>query len=316
MKIGLLASRPHYLEHLAPIWAGLPDDLKGTYRPPETMGLRNTWPDPDVTLVASFEDMQYVTGPIIYVEHGAGQTYQGINVGNYSGGTGRDRCILFIVPNDTCADKNDAADPRTPNAVVGVPKLDSRHTAMLGQPLCRPMPEHPRVAVTFHWPCKVLPETDTALPYYREILPELGRTFDMLGHAHPRWLASLRHVYNLSDISYTSDPWRVLDEADILVADTTSLAYEFSSLGKPTVWLNTPEYRRDVHHGLRWWDNIPGVQVDSPDDLVQAIQIAHRQGQTMAWAEQRRDLTKQVYAHTDGTATARAIEAILNVTGS
>ena len=47
--------------------------------------------------------------------------------------------------------------------------------------------------------------------------------------------------------------------------------FEAASVGIPVVAMNAPAYRRDVHHGLRFWDAVPGPQVDDTDQLLATI---------------------------------------------
>lgn len=307
--IGLLASRSHYLDHLQPIWDCLPDNLKGRYQPPQSLR-GNPAEQDDLILVASADDLQAVETKAVLVEHGAGQSYVGIDSASYGGGIDRDRVALFIVPNQQVADRNLARYPDAPNAVVGCPKLDKHHVR-LGDAR-RIMPGNPLIGLTWHWPCKVCPETDTALPWYRPVLGSFAREFNVLGHAHPKWQGGLHHIYDLHQIPDTDDPDRILSECDVLVCDNSSLGAEFMSLDKPVVWLNSPEYRRDVDHGGRFW-SWPGLQVDEPHQLSPAVRRTLIEGHNASWIGARHMATDRVYAHTDGTATARAVEAILDL---
>jgi glycosyltransferase involved in cell wall biosynthesis len=109
------------------------------------------------------------------------------------------------------------------------------------------------------------------------------------------------------------DQWpdvdRVLSEADLLVVDNSSCAFEMAAIGKPVVLLNLPSYRRDVEHGLRFWSHPPGIQVDHPSELADAICLAlkdppaHRAIRARAVAE--------AYAYVDGHASERAATAIM-----
>jgi hypothetical protein len=55
--------------------------------------------------------------------------------------------------------------------------------------------------------------------------------------------------------------------ANLLICDNSSLMYEMSYLGRNVVALNAPWYRRDVEHGLRFWQ-WRGIQVDTPEELL------------------------------------------------
>jgi hypothetical protein len=54
----------------------------------------------------------------------------------------------------------------------------------------------------------------------------------------------------------------------MLIADNTSMLYEFAYLGRPTAVLNAPWYRREASHGLRFWDAIPGQMFDDPHQAL------------------------------------------------
>jgi len=90
-----------------------------------------------------------------------------------------------------------------------------------------------------------------------------------------------------------------------------STLYEFAATGRPVVVLNCPRYRRDVHHGLRFWDHIPGIQCDTPEDLPGAIELALEDPPELR--EMREEAIAAVYPQHDGHATDRAVETLLGV---
>jgi len=127
--IDAYGSLPHYCAHIAPVWDQLPDQLRGEWLDPRRLHRR----DPSRTvLVASWRDAQQVApSPLVYLEHGAGQSYdgdpRGVGNGSYSGGAGLERVVLFLCPSDRVADRWRAVYPSAGVAVVGCPKLDRWH---------------------------------------------------------------------------------------------------------------------------------------------------------------------------------------------
>lgn len=326
--IDCYASQPQYVEHLAPIWRALPDDLRGTFMASGMAAhratqlgvrlgqLRRERGVAPLTLVASYMDEQYVRPrPVVLVEHGAGQSYghDGAHHPAYPGGKSRDAVCLFVCPNEATARRWWDMYPDTPTAVVGCPYLDPWHGDGKRETIVRNDP--PLVVFSFHWDCPVVSESRSAFTHYMEELKRLAkmtpeeRGFQMAGHAHPR-ATDVMAFWRKWDVRYMDRFAEVLDYADMFVADNTSCLFEFASTGRPVVVLNAPWYRRDVHHGQRFWEWADvGVQVGDPEYLLGGTRLALHHD---TWAQRRQAVVEQVYAYTDGHAAERAVAAIVS----
>lgn len=208
-----------------------------------------------------------------FMEHGAGQAYLGDRAGirhsSYAGGADREDVELFLVPNEYSADLWRQAYPAARVVVVGSPKLEDL-------PAREPGPV-PTVAISFHWPAFVAPEAGTAIAHYFLALPELAQAFNVIGHAHPKgdWPARAERYYRRAGIPFVADFHDVCRRADVYVCDNSSTLFEFAATGRPVVVLNSPAFRRNIHHGGRFWDwSTIGIQVDEPAELVPAVRRA------------------------------------------
>lgn len=260
MKVHWLASKPHYAEHIVAVWKHLPEAYRGqhltTFR-----AARDTDPD-DFIMVGGYIDIARAEGRrVVYVEHGAGQKYEGLPKGerHYHGSEHPENVVAYISPRDDVADSWGR-----PAIAAGAPVCDP-------YPLGDMMDGDPKVAITFHWDCKLLPETRSALDHYVHDLGRIVRElrqqgFRVYGHHHPRD-ARLPKIWKNLQVQQVPVEW-VRFNAGILIADNTSLAYEMLYLRRKVVTLNAPWYRRGVEHGLRFWSHVPGVQVDSTDELL------------------------------------------------
>lgn len=337
--IDAVACEPQFVDHAAPIWLALPPEHRGTFyaeaalipraasygidaRPVDAAAIRSSGPPPAArpgpgprALVVSVGDTKVARRlgyrRFAFAEHGAGQAYigqRGINGRHpsYSGGADREDTELFLVPNEYSADLWRRAYPGACVAVVGSPRLDA-----LGR-LSRPTAgEPPVVALSFHWPAYVAPEAGTALGHYGAVLPELARRFRLIGHAHPKgdWPDRMARVYRRAGIEFVRDFSEVVQRASLYVCDNSSTLFEFAALRRPVVVLNCPDYRRNVHHGLRFWDAAHvGLNCDQPGDLADTIERALIDPPEVR--ARREDALGIVYAYRSGAAR-RAADALV-----
>jgi hypothetical protein len=291
---------PQFLDHLGPIWAALPDRGRFLVEPAlvdyaasRGIGAESidrpafipAYPAPrhdgPPCLVASYGDIKGARrlgyGPFVFVEHGAGQAYAGARGsqarnGSYAGGQDRDDVDLFLVPNETCAAMWRAAYPKARVETVGCAKLDG---------LPRRIPDgQTTVALSFHWPAYgISPEAGNAIGTFGPVIGALAKRFHVIGHSHPKgdWPVRMQREYRRWGIEFVADFEEVCRRADVYVCDNSSTLFEFASTGRPVVVLNAQEYRKNVNHGLRFWDAADvGIQVDDPALLGDAVEEALR----------------------------------------
>lgn len=309
LSIDLSTSYTHYREHLEPIWRLLPEDLRGT-----DWGDRPSRQRDRIHLVAGYADIERNPyNKFVYVEHGAGQQYVDLARGadaHYSGGRGHQHTVMFLCPNQDVADRWLSSYPLKPAAVVGCPRLDDWHAGR------RPSGDPKTVVITFHWDAAFtgVPETKSAFGWYMSSLLDFVQKWTrmgwtVLGHHHPRYpaLAAFWRLPEMVEagVQPTPNVADVLDRASVIIADNTSLQAEFMSLGRKVVWLNHPEYRREVQHGGRFWTwpQRAGVQIESPSHLLQ-LDLAELE--TATW---------HPYAYADGHASERSVEALISILG-
>ncbi len=244
------ASRDHYADHLAPVASRL-DDVS-----------------PDVALVASYRDLctaRKKHDRIVLMQHGIGQSYSDA-MPAYPGGRDNDSVGLFLVPGEQPAKRWRDAYPRAAVEVVGSPRLDDLPD--------RIGPPGRVVAVTFHWDNYQYPESRSAFDYFRPALRDLAERFEVIGHGHPR-ARPVHRFWESIGVEYVPSFDEVCRRADVLAFDNTSAGFEFAATGRPVVVMSPPWYRRDVSHGLRFWDaaNV-GTEATTPGSLRPAVERA------------------------------------------
>lgn len=298
--IDVAGRESQFREHLWPVYRALPDEIRGRWHGGQ---LDRSPLRAEVTLVASWGDYKRVQGRVLFLEHGVGTNYG--DHPSFPGGSGKDRVELFLNANHLSSAHNERTYPKAKHAVIGAPKMDEwagyRHVPN----------DPPVVALAFAERNNGVPEGKSAHPHYTKALRELVRNAPVrfIGHGHPRSWAKWSRFWKMIRVEPVQDFREVLQRADVYCVDASSTAYEFASTGRPVVSLNAPWYRRDVHHGVRFWQYVPGIQVDDPAHLPGAIMRALAgEGEDL-----RREAVDAVHPIRDGTATKRAVKAILEV---
>lgn len=304
--LDIIATHEHYLDHVLPIR----DELVARGVPVRVLeSAEEIKPRRGIALVASYGDLKLARAAgrsCIYMEHGAGQSYSNTH-GSYAGSGARNGVVAFLNPGHHVAKANMARHPRIPSYAVGVPKLDKWHR-QTGRESAR------TVCISFHWDCRICPESRSAFTHYEAILQELAESehFTLIGHCHPRARAKVLPVYERLGIEFVERFDDVLERADLYVCDNSSTIYEFASVDRPVVLLNAPWYRKQVNHGLRFWrESRVGIVCDDPHDLHGKILEALEDTRERKVA--RRASVSRVYYYTDGLASHRAADAIQEV---
>jgi hypothetical protein len=248
-------------------------------------------------------DFLHPSQQYVYVEHGAGQCYEGVHP-SHAGAGGMGGVVGFVCPSERVAARWRWNYPYTPTIAAGCPKMDPWHRGE------RPIPVDKTVAITFHWEHNISQFSRTAFKHYKRELHHVvdawrNQGWYVVGHAHPKAAQDLQPFWINLGVEYIPTLDEVFDRAHILVADNTSALPEFMSLGRPVIMLNAPWYDRSKHVGNRFWEwNKAGLMVDNPHALLEV---------DLDWlvfedtfAAGRREVVSSVYAHTDGRASERA----------
>ncbi len=325
-------SHAHFARHVAPVAAalrtmGVEVDEYSRHGDAGPVMRSSVVQHAELALVANWDDAQrFYKVPLVYLEHGAGQTYVGVDGHGYSGAAGLGHVQLFVCPNDAVAARWRHRYPEASAVTVGCPALDLHSEPSASQrhdDAPEVTPPEGIVAFTFHWRCTICTETMPAAPHYMAALPAVlgalaASGVAVVGTGHPRNRTRYRRMWRDLGVTYVADPDEVLTmlrstKRAALVADNTSLMYEAAALDIPVLGLNAPWYRRNVHHGLRFWSCVPGAQCDEPEMLFDSIVATlddNRAAQRF-----RRNAIAQVYSSVDGGAAERAARAIVRSLG-
>lgn len=321
--IDVVAEMEHFRDHTLPVYLALPPEMRGGFYTspnldPGIHGIERSSRagSGDLTLVCSVGDMRLASysdqpRPLIFMEHGAGMTFEdshGITFASYSGSYERPNVAAFLNVNSYVDDKNRYMHPHAFHRIIGSPKLDAWFPAPMTGFQVGSQPK-PTVAIVFHWDCHLAPGTRSAYPHFRDALPALAAQteYKVIGHAHPRMQTAMRMECATYGIEFVEHLSEVFERADLLIADATSAMYEFAALDRPVVVLNAPWYRQEADDGIRFWREIPGIEIDDPAILVDTVRYAL--GDPEPLPTLRHNAVNAVYPYR-GESAARAVSAI------
>lgn len=153
---------------------------------------------------------------------------------------------------------------------------------------------------------------------------ELGDSWFVLASLHPHVAEKIRTGKGGEDIGHVSSdrisvlPTEVLfPTADAMIADYSSLIYEYLLFGKPLILyvpdLEEYESGRGFYHDF---DEIPGVQVLREEELAEAVRRCMEEAGTLeacadAGSERREQFLRRYMSACDGHATERIVSRIL-----
>lgn len=297
------STKPSYDSHLRAVYEALPPARRG-----EWIAADDRPPEAECCVVGAYRDVErsHARKPVL-IEHGVGQTYIDNEHHPAYSSASREGVALYLVPNHRIRNRGPHRQE-----VVGSPRLDPWHVT---RQLPRRRRAKPTVAVSFHWPCQVSLESGTAWHTYSGVIEELVARHDgvnWLGHSHPLFRDTLEPWWQSMGVEFEPDFDQVLNTADAYVCDNSSTTYEFASAVGPVVVLNEPYWRREVEHGLRFWEFADvGPQVDQPHELLGAILSALHE--TPAQRRRRSRISDELFAFRDGRSSARAAASILEL---
>lgn len=328
MSIDFIAAGSHFAEHLAPVYLALPESHRGQFFVKEkgiTASVAERVKEYGITpvnamhmqrgggpvVVASSTDHSFANlrrRPMAYLNHGIGQTARHpngsfVNNSSYVGTRARRNVALFLCPGPYPAGIMREIYPRAITVEVGAPKMDKWHGY-------KPHNETPVITCSFHWDAAhIVPEFGSAWREFIDVFCNL-KGYQLYGHAHPRIAGLLKGEFEQRGVKFLEHFDEVLKVSDLYINENSSTLYEFASTGRPVVVLNPSFFRRNVWHGLRFWDAAHvGINCDHPGDLQKAVELALSDSSEQQAA--RHNAVNQVYSYTDGCASVRAAQALV-----
>lgn len=334
MKI-FFANTVQYIEHLLPLFNAFKEEDKIFLAPKE---LKSNLPTQNTLLYSQERDLityikdlvskdkntlcvvasygsvrrlskkDYPVLQFILLEHGAGQIYQS-EVPGWARGSFRhsNRIKLFLGTNKFCVEAFKKNNNDITSYIVGCPKLDNIETQINDY-------NNPLVVFSWHWDCDSIPETRSGFNFWAEEVLTLhkdkDKKFRIAIHGHPRLQDQTKAFCMKHQIDFIKTFDYVLKYANIYVVDNSSTLYEFAATTKPVILLNNPFYRRDVEHGMRFWEHVDlGLNCDRRGEIRPLIDfIIKNKGDTLC-NERKKAIIDEVYPYR-GQSTLKCINII------
>lgn len=332
MRLDFFTRQKYIVDTLAPIWKKFPEAMRGRfYLGPQAFeyaaqvlgddGLvlfEGASPEGDYPiLTAAYGDMAKIARAgerkIVLMQHGIGHTF---GTPAYANGGGRNDAVdLWLAPNGVVASK--ILDVRQARIeIVGSPKTDQfvHFRGWADHGVLQELSNGKETVIGFscHWGARTMkpPELASAWEIYHPFLADLARRYKVLGHSHPITAAERKPIFERAGVEYVERWQDVVERADIYINDISSTLYEFLLTGKPVIVLNAPWYRRNVEHGIRFWEaSDVGINVNYPDELIPAVERTIREYGTIH-DEQRIRAINRLFPFA-GSATDRAINVLV-----
>ena len=324
MRVSAWCSRIPYLDHLLPIWRELEERCSDTltlgavyahertHKYVRSLGLvpqrfRDFQVDDEGSdLLIIFSRVEFSAlprgVPVVFVEHGVGANYNGVSH-LLTGVRGYAPPIVAVLTTPA----QEAVHRRAFGGrvhVVGCPKLDYWYGY---EHICK---SPPVVAFSHHWDQRRYPESRSAWPWDAEAWKRIiaKGEYEILGHKHPGDSRDIERWCARQGIEFVPTFDEIMERADLYVADNSSTLYEFAATGRPVVVLSPPWYRREVSHGVRFWDHVPGVECALADHLEACIEEALKDVPARRVLRER--AVEAVYGPLDGQATERVVKIL------
>lgn len=302
MTIDFIALEHHHAVHGRAIYDALPPELRGKFYTTARKAQSDTVA---VFSYAGLKDAARNGKKAIFCEHGVGMFYN-VDHPSYAGSKRDRECVVLrLSPNEIHARK-ERETLQCPVEVVGVPYMDR----YAGKTYARNDP--PVVAFSFHFDCRVVPETRSAWQEFIKGIRGVTKRYRVIGHGHPRIIQSLLPAYHMMDVPVVRQFDEVLEQADLYVCDNSSTIYQFAFTGKPVVLMNSRHYRRELEHigNPRFWRHADiGPSANEEHELLGAIDEAF--ANDAIYAPRRKRYVREMMGFTDGHCAQRAARAIV-----